>query len=183
MDNKTTLRRMIDKRILRRAVIDSFKKLDPRVQIRNPVMFVVEVVSLLTTGIFAFSVGIFAFSTSSAGGESAWFVFQISVWLWFTVLFANFAEALAEGRGKAQADAIRKTRQEVMAKRVPGYKPGLTLEALRAVYDVVPGPTLRRGEVAVVEPGDIVPADGEVIEGIASVDESAMTGESAPVIR
>jgi K+-transporting ATPase ATPase B chain len=144
--------------LLRAAILDSFRKLDPRVMVRNPVMFVVEVGSVLTTLVWLV--------------EPRAFTGQVTLWLWFTVLFANFAEALAEGRGKAQAAALRGLRQETVArKRVDGRE------------TQVPASSLRKGDVVVVEAGQVIPGDGEVIEGIASVDESAMTGESAPVIR
>ncbi len=160
---------LFDRAIVRQAIIDSFHKLDPRTLLRNPVMFVVEVVAAVTTILFVRDV--------VAGGPNAApaFVGQIAAWLWFTVLFANFAEAVAEGRGKAQADTLRRTKTETMAKRLRGEK--------RMDYELVPATGLRRGEVVVVEVGEIIPGDGDVIEGIASVDESAITGESAPVIR
>ncbi|MFA4885887.1 MAG: potassium-transporting ATPase subunit KdpB [Desulfotomaculaceae bacterium] len=151
--------------MLSRAVIDAFYKLDPRVLWTNPVMFVVEISAVLTT---------FFTIRDIAGGQSAttWFNLQISAWLWITVLFANFAEALAEGRGKAQAAALRRTRSETRAKKLVGDK-----------TDTVPASQLRKGDLVLVQAGDFIPGDGEVIEGIASVDESAITGESAPVIR
>ena len=152
--------------ILWRAVADSLRKLNPRVQWHNPVMFVVEVGAALTTLLGARDL-------LATGGSLAAFELQIAAWLWFTVIFANFAEALAEGRGKAQAEALRKTRAEVQAKKLVAG--GRT--------QVVPGSSLRAGDVVLVETGDLIPGDGEVIEGIASVDESAITGESAPVIR
>jgi potassium-transporting ATPase ATP-binding subunit len=148
------------------AVKDSFPKLDPRLQVKNPVMFIVELGSAITTAIFVIDL---------ARGRTSelWFVGVISIWLWLTVLFANFAEAIAEGRGKAQANALRATRT--------------TTTALRQTRDghleEVPAPELQRGDVVVVEAGMIIPADGEIIEGVGSVDESAITGESAPVIR
>lgn len=151
------------------AIIDSFKKLDPRHQIKNPVMFVVLVGSILTTGLY--------FQALSGRGEApAGFIFAISSWLWFTLIFANFAEAMAEGRGKAQAASLRHTRRDTLAKKLssPSYGSG---------YEKVSATTLRKGDVVLVEAGDIIPMDGEVVEGVASVDESAITGESAPVIR
>jgi K+-transporting ATPase ATPase B chain len=154
---------------MRRAVIDAVRKLDPRVQVRNPVMFVVLVGSSLTTGLWLQAL-------FGRGEAPAGFIFWISLWLWFTVLFANFAEAMAEGRGKAQAEALRRTRQDVQAKRLA--RPERSAAATR-----VPGSSLRQGDVVLVEAGDVIPGDGEVIEGVASVDESAITGESAPVIR
>ncbi|MFB0489945.1 K+-transporting ATPase ATPase B chain [Methylobacterium sp. OAE515] len=148
------------------ALIGSVRKLDPRAMIRNPVMFVVEVVALLTTVLFARDL--------ITGGSDLAFSGQIILWLWFTLIFANFAEALAEGRGKAQADSLRRTRTEMTAKRLTGQ--GLA-------YEMVPGTTLKVGDVVLVEAGDLIPSDGEVIEGVASVNEAAITGESAPVIR
>jgi K+-transporting ATPase ATPase B chain len=153
--------------VLRAALADSLRKLDPRVQFRNPVMFVVEIGSLLTTLVW-----IRDLVAPAAGAIGPAFTGQVALWLWFTVLFANFAEALAEGRGKAQAAALRGLRQETMARRLAAGR-----------EERVPASTLRRGDVVVAEAGDTIPGDGEVIEGIASVDESAMTGESAPVIR
>ena len=151
--------------IVRRAVRDSLRKLDPRTMMKNPVMFVVEVGAALTTAIVV--------RDAIQGAPDLAFSFQITLWLWFTVLFANFAEALAEGRGKAQADTLRKTKTETLAKLLKrGGK-----------VDTIPATQLRRGEVVLCEAGDTIPGDGEVIEGIASVDESAITGESAPVIR
>ena len=157
--------------IIRRGVVDALRKLDPRVQVRNPVMFVVYVASLLTTvlGLMA-AVGV--------GGDlgQPWFVLAIAAWLWLTVLFANFAEAVAEGRGKAQAAALRSTRREIQAKRLEdGRRSGR--------FDIVPANSLRKGDCFLVEARETIPADGEVAEGVASVDESAITGESAPVLR
>src|SRR5512143_1562664 len=153
--------------ILRAAARDSLRKLDPRTTAKNPVMFVVEVGSVLTTLVWLRDL-----VAPVAGGVPAWFTGNVAVWLWFTVLFANFAEALAEGRGKAQAAALRGLRQETLArKRVDGRE------------EKVLASSLRRGDVVVVAAGEVIPGDGEVIEGIASVDESAVTGESAPVIR
>jgi potassium-transporting ATPase ATP-binding subunit len=155
--------------IWRTAIRDSFLRLDPRQQIRNPVMFVVEVGSMLTTILFFQALG-------GKGEAPAPFIGSVSAWLWFTVVFANFAEALAEGRGKAQAEALRRARRETPAKRLQRPVRG-------APYETVSSTALRKGDVVLVETGGIIPADGEVIEGIASVDESAVTGESAPVIR
>ncbi|BAU92618.1 potassium transporter ATPase B chain KdpB [Methylorubrum populi] len=148
------------------ALLGSLTKLDPRAMIRNPVMFVVEVVAALTTVLFLRDL--------AAGGSDLFFSGQIILWLWFTLLFANFAEALAEGRGKAQAESLRRTRTEMTAKRLTGGGPG---------YETVPGTSLKLGDVVLVEAGDLIPSDGEVIEGVASVNEAAITGESAPVIR
>jgi K+-transporting ATPase ATPase B chain len=157
------------RQLLRRAVLDSFVKLDPRRQARNPVMFVVEAGSVLTTLLFLRAL-------IGKGEESAGYVGGVAAWLWFTVLFANLAEALAEGRGKAQAEALRRTRHETMARK-------LRSADRHAACETVDSTALRQGDVVLVEAGDIIPADGDVIEGIASVDESAVTGESAPVIR
>ena len=162
-------RALFDPPIVRRAIIDSFRKLDPRHQVRNPVMFVVEVGSVLTTSLFLQAL-------SGQGEAPAGFILAISLWLWFTVVFANFAEAMAEGSGKAQADTLRRSRRDVPAKKLARPQHG-------AEYTTVSAGALRQGDVVVVEAGDFIPSDGEVIEGIASVDESAITGESAPVIR
>ena len=158
---------LFDARIVIPAIGSAFVKLDPRVLMKNPVMFVLEVVSVLTTIILVRDI---VMMTGNVGFE-----FQIVLWLWFTVLFANFAEAIAEGRGKAQADALRRTRTETQAKLLIGTD--------RRNYRRVPGTSLRVGDVVVVEAGDTIPSDGEVVEGIASVNEAAITGESAPVIR
>ncbi|HEY3345382.1 MAG TPA: potassium-transporting ATPase subunit KdpB, partial [Anaerolineaceae bacterium] len=155
--------------LYRRAIVDSFTKLDPRRIVRNPVMFVVEVGSILTTALWIQAL-------LGKGEAPAAFIGAVTLWLWFTVLFANFSEAMAEGRGKAQADALRRTRQETQAKK-------LRQSSRTSGYDRVPSSDLRQGTFFLVEAGDIIPADGEVVEGIASVDESAVTGESAPVIR
>lgn len=149
---------------------DAFRKLDPRWLIKNPVMFTVEIGSAFTTLLFLHS------AFSGAGEASAGFILAISLWLWFTVLFGNFAEAMAEGRGKAQADTLRRSRREVPAKR-------LSEPHRNASFEEVLSAELKRGDVVLVEAGDVIPVDGDVIEGIASVDESAITGESAPVIR
>jgi len=166
---KARARPLFDLPIVRQAIIDSFRKLDPRHQVRNPVMFVVEVGSVLTTGLFIQAL-------LGKGEAPASFILAISAWLWFTVVFANFAESMAEGRGKAQADALRRARRDVNAKKLA--QPQRT-----ASYQTVAAGTLRKGDVVLVEAGDQIPGDGEAIEGIASVDESAITGESAPVIR
>ncbi|MCC7275337.1 MAG: potassium-transporting ATPase subunit KdpB, partial [Alphaproteobacteria bacterium] len=158
---------LLDAGILVPAAGAAFAKLDPRTLIRNPVMFVVAVVSLLTTVLFLRDL--------ATGAGNLGFSFQIILWLWFTVLFANFAEAVAEGRGKAQADALRRTRTETEAKLLTGED--------RSKWKSVRGTSLKVGDVVLVQAGDIIPSDGEVIEGIASVNESAITGESAPVIR
>jgi K+-transporting ATPase ATPase B chain len=153
--------------VLRVALLDSFRKLDPRIMARNPVMFVVEIGSVLTSLVWLYDV-----FTRPAGAEPVWFTGHVTVWLWFTVLFANFAEALAEGRGKAQAAALRGLRQETAARKL-----------VNSHEERVPASTLRKGDRVVVDAGEVIPGDGEVVEGIASVDESAVTGESAPVIR
>lgn len=167
--NQPKNRPLFDLPIVRRASIDAFKKLNPRQMIRNPVMFVVEVGSILTTVLFGQAL-------FGQGEAPPGFIFAISSWLWFTLLFANFAEAMAEGRGKAQAESLRRTRRDIMAKKLaaPRYDADQT---------TVPAPNLRKGDLVLVEPGDVIPSDGEVLEGIATVDESAITGESAPVIR
>jgi K+-transporting ATPase ATPase B chain len=154
-------------RIVKRAIADSFVKLSPRAMMKNPVMFVVEVGSLLTT--IQLIRGIIK---PIPGVTSTLFELQITLWLWFTVLFANFAEAMAEGRGKAQADNLRKTRTETTAKRI-----------LNGKSEIVSATQLRRDDVVLVVAGEFIPGDGEIVEGVASVDESAITGESAPVIR
>jgi K+-transporting ATPase ATPase B chain len=154
-----------DPAIIRPATVDSFRKLDPRIQFKNPVMFIVEVGSLLTTVVFIQDL------TGNTG--HALFTGQVAFWLWFTVLFANFAEAMAEGRGKAQADALRKARTETVANR-------LTTDGRT---ETVPAAGLRKHDEVMVKAGEFIPADGEIIEGVAAVDESAITGESAPVVR
>ena len=169
MAGATTERPLFDWPIIREATVDSFRKLAPRVQVRNPVMFVVSVGSILTTLLWLQAL-------VGKGEAPAGFIFAVSIWLWFTVLFANFAEAMAEGRGKAQAASLRKARRDVQAKRLRQPHHG-------ADHALVPGTSLRKGDVVLVEAGDFIPADGEVIEGVASVNEAAITGESAPVIR
>jgi len=169
MPSSLRARPLFDPPIVRRAVLDAFKKLNPRHQVRNPVMFTVLVGSVLTTGL-----GIQALF--QVGPESPGFILGVSAWLWFTVLFANFAEAMAEGRGKAQADSLRQTRRETIAKKLDEPRRGAKSKPESAS-------ALRKDDVVLVEAGDQIPADGEVVEGVASVDESAITGESAPVIR
>jgi K+-transporting ATPase ATPase B chain len=156
---------LLDPKMLWKSLPDAFLKFDPRVQIKNPVMFVVEVGSVLTT--------------YSAIIHSSIFAWTITVWLWLTVLFANLAEAVAEGRGKAQADTLRRTKRETVARKLVGWKPGDTSFRI----DEVPGTQLTVGDYVIVEPGQTIPGDGDVVQGVASVDESAITGESAPVIR
>jgi potassium-transporting ATPase ATP-binding subunit len=160
---------LFDLPIVWQATIDSFKKLTPQRQVRNPVMFVVYVGSILTTLLWMQAI-------AGRGEASAGFIFGVTLWLWFTVLFANFAEAMAEGRGKAQAASLRKARRDLQAKR-------LARPERSAKYETISATTLRKGDVVLVEAGEFIPADGEVIEGVASVNESAITGESAPVIR
>src|SRR6266508_1400763 len=169
METRIKARALFDPPLVRRAIIDSFTKLDPRHQVKNPVMFVVEVGSVLTTLLFLQAL-------VGHGEAPAGFILAISLWLWFTVVFANFAEAMAEGRGKAQADTLRRARRDVPAKKLARPQYG-------AEYTSIAAATLRQGDVVVVEAGEFIPSDGEVIEGVASVDESAITGESAPVIR
>jgi len=167
-----------DPKIIRRAIPDSFKKLDPRVQVKNPVMFVVEIGSAITTIEFIrllFTQPSGSFTRSVLTYETI-FVLAVSVWLWFTVVFANFAEAMAEGRGKAQADTLRRARTTTMAKRLASADRNGQVQEVAA-------PDLRKGDLVLVEAGDVIPGDGDVVEGVASVDESAITGESAPVIR
>ncbi len=163
---------IFDRSLIVPAIGASFRKLDPRTLVKNPVMFCVETVAALTTIFFLRDLIV---GGGTAIGTNAAFSGQITLWLWFTVLFANFAEAVAEGRGKAQADALRRTRTETKAKR---------LEAAQSRhFDLVDAVALKPGDLVLVEAGDLVPSDGEVVEGVASVDKSAITGESAPVIR
>src|SRR3989440_12215122 len=159
---KTRKRAVWEWKIVRRAIWDAFVKLNPRKMMGNPVMFVVEIGSVITT-VLLFQ-----------GGPAFKFNLQITLWLWFTVVFANFAEAMAEGRGKAQADTLRKARSETIANRLTGSN---------GLVEKVPSSKLRAGDLVSVSAGEFIPSDGEIIEGVASVDESAITGESAPVIR
>ncbi|HJY99660.1 MAG TPA: potassium-transporting ATPase subunit B, partial [Streptosporangiaceae bacterium] len=156
-----TSRGLFDPEILGRATVDSVKKLDPRVQVRNPVMFVVLIGTVVTLTESLAHPGIFDWS--------------VTVWLALTVLFANFAEAIAEGRGKAQADTLRRVRSDTQARRLRPEEPG--------AEEQIPAAELVKGDLVVCEPGDLIPSDGEIVQGVASVDESAITGESAPVIR
>ena len=158
---------LMDPKIVVPAIGQAFVKLDPRTLIKNPVMFVLEIVTALTTVILIRDL--------LTHGTNIGFEFQIILWLWFTVLFANFAEAIAEGRGKAQADALRRTRTETKAKLLSGSD--------RKNFKLIPSTTLKVGDVVLVDAGDLIPSDGEIIEGVASVNEAAITGESAPVIR
>ncbi|MGA7437025.1 MAG: potassium-transporting ATPase subunit KdpB [Luteibacter sp.] len=169
MNNPTTARRGFDRALVSRALGDAFIKLSPRMQFRNPVMFVVFVCSILTTLLWVQAL-------AGHGEAPTGFIFWVSLWLWFTLLFANFAEALAEGRGKAQADALRGSRRDVAAKK-------LASADRNAAIVFTPSSELRTGHFVLVEAGEIVPGDGEIVDGAASVDESAITGESAPVIR
>src|SRR5262245_10136412 len=156
---------LLDPKQLLRSTPDALRKLNPATLWRNPVMFIVEIGSVFTTVLAIINPSVFAW--------------LITVWLWLTVVFANLAEAVAEGRGKAQADALRKAKTDTMARRLVDWRPGVSAPKEEAV----PAPALRQGDVVVVEAGQTIPGDGDVIEGIASVDESAITGESAPVIR
>ena len=162
-------RKLFDGPIVKGAVVDAFRKLDPRHQFKNPVMFVVEVGSALTTVLFVQAL-------AGKGEAPAGFILAVSLWLWFTVLFANFAEAMAEGRGKAQAEALRQARKDTPAKKLAEARRDATVETVSSA-------TLRKGDVVLIEADDDVPCDGEIIEGVASVNEAAITGESAPVIR
>src|SRR5258706_7921375 len=158
-------RPLFDPEIVGRAISASFGKLNPVTLMKNPVMFVVEIGALLTT--------VFLVRDIATGAAGIGFSLQIALWLWFTVLFANFAEAMAEARGKAQADTLRKTKTDVVAKRLTAA----------GTIEQVPGSMLRVGDVVICDATDLIPGDGEVIEGVATVDESVITGESAPVIR
>lgn len=155
---------VLDPAMLWKSTPQALSKLDPRTLWRNPVMFIVEVGAV--------------WATALAIAEPTWFAWLIVVWLWLTVVFANLAEAVAEGRGKAQAETLRKAKTQTMARRLTGWTPGSPL-----VEEEVAAPLLRQGDIVVVEAGQVIPGDGDVVEGIASVDESAITGESAPVIR
>src|SRR3989454_9662847 len=166
MARSVKARSLFDLSIVSQAVVDSFRKLTPRRQVRNLVMFVVYVGSILTTLLWVQAL-------VGRGEAPAWFIFWVSVWLWFTVLFANFAEAMAEGRGKAQAASLRKARRDLQAKRLARPERG-------ARYETVPASALRKGQVVLVEAGDFVPADGEGIESVASVNEGGLTREGAP---
>lgn len=169
MTRKAESRNLFTSAIFKQALLDSFVKLDPRVQIRNPVMFVVEIGSIFTTVLYIAAL-------AGSAEEKPGFIFAVSVWLWFTLLFANFSESIAEGRGKAQAATLRRARQDVKAKKLEEPKYG-------ASFIEISASELRKGDVVLVLAGETIPCDGDVIEGIASVDESAITGESAPVIR
>src|SRR5262249_20044192 len=162
-------RALVTRRILREALVDSFVKLLPQHQWKNPVMFVVYLGSFLTTILWIQAL-------AGKGEAPASFILAVTLWLWFTVLFANFAEAVAEGRSKAQAAALRSAKRDILAKKLD--RPLRTASWVR-----VASTALKKGDAFLVEAGDFIPADGEVIDGVASVDESAITGESAPVIR
>jgi len=161
-------RSLFDRAILRQAIVDSLRKLTLARQVRNPVMFVVWVGSILTSLLWVQAL-------VGKGEAPPWFIFWVAVWLWFTVLFANFAEAMAEGRGKAQAASLRKARRDLQAKRLR--------RADSRDYETAPASSLQKGQLVLVEAGDFVPADGTIVDGVASVNEAAITGESAPVIR
>ena len=169
MASKAKPQGLFDSKIIAGASIDALRKLDPRALAKNPVIFVTEVVSLMVT--------LFFIRDLATHNGTAAFSGQIAAWLWFTVLFANFAEAVAEGRGKAQADALRRTRSDTRAKRY------IDPENLNSVVEGVNALDLRLGDIVLVEAGEIIPGDGDILEGVASVNESAITGESAPVIR
>lgn len=169
MTTKPVSTSLMDPEILQQAAIDAFLKLTPQQQWKNPVMFVVYLGSILTTILWIQALG-------GHGEESTSFILNVSLWLWFTVLFANFAEAVAEGRSKAQAAFLRTAKRDIIAKKLDEPRYG-------ASFSNVSGANLRKGDVVLIETGDFVPGDGDVIEGVASVDESAITGESAPVIR
>jgi K+-transporting ATPase ATPase B chain len=177
MASKAKQLALFDTAILGSATLESFKKLAPQLVMKNPVMFVVEIGSVLTTAIWLRDV--FA---PVPGAAPKWFTLAVSLWLWFTVVFANFAEAVAEGRGKAQADTLRKMRQETIARKLRTWPAPPEVIPL-ANEEMIPASRLRKGDLVVVEANGIIPGDGDVVEGIASVDESAITGESAPVIR
>ncbi|MBS1213879.1 MAG: potassium-transporting ATPase subunit, partial [Proteobacteria bacterium] len=169
MSKKSVSTSLINPQILQEAMVDSFRKLTPRQQWKNPVMFVVYIGSILTTLLWL--------QAATGEGEApAGFILAVTLWLWFTVVFANFAEAVAEGRSKAQAAFLRSAKRDIAAKKLDEPRYGSN-------YSKVAGSSLRRDDVVLIEAGDFVPGDGEVIEGVASVDESAITGESAPVIR
>jgi K+-transporting ATPase ATPase B chain len=176
MSTQAKARPLLDPEIVRGAVAASFVKLDPRHQVRNPVMFVVLVGSVLTTALWVQAL-------LGHGEARPGFILAISLWLWFTVLFANFAEAMAEGRGKAQADALRKARRDITARRLARAPMNGSFDPAREHFTPVTSADLRKGHLVFVEAGEFIPSDGEIVVGIASVDESAITGESAPVIR
>jgi potassium-transporting ATPase ATP-binding subunit len=176
MPTNAKARPLLDREIIQGALLASFAKLHPRHQVRNPVMFVVLIGSLLTTLLFFQALG-------GAGEAPAGFILAVSLWLWFTVLFANFAEAMAEGRGKAQADALRKSRRDIVARKLDRAPTNGAFDPAKARFTNTTSADLRKGDIVFIEAGEYVPSDGEIVSGIASVDESAITGESAPVIR
>jgi K+-transporting ATPase ATPase B chain len=176
MQTHAKARPLFEPEIVRGAIVASFTKLDPRHQVRNPVMFVVLIGSILTTCLFVQAL-------LGHGEARPTFILAISAWLWFTVLFANFAEAMAEGRGKAQADALRKARRDITARKLDRPPSDGTFDPRTAKVTQVTSADLRKGHAVLVEAGEFIPSDGEIVVGIASVDESAITGESAPVIR
>ncbi|HQU35571.1 MAG TPA: potassium-transporting ATPase subunit B, partial [Anaerolineales bacterium] len=173
MTTQTKKQTQMKQEMYRRAIVESFIKLNPRWMVRNPVMFVVEVGSALTTTLWIQAI-------FGQGEAPTSFIGAIALWLWFTVLFANFSEAVAEGRGKAQAESLRKARQDTPAKKVASKAE--TFDA-NVKHEIVSSTALRKDDLYLVVVGDILPADGEIVAGIASVDESAVTGESAPVVR
>src|SRR6266498_4243180 len=174
MNTQTKKQTIYGREIYQRAIAESFLKLNPRWMVRNPVMFVVEVGSVLTTALWVQAL-------AGRGEAPTGFIGAIALWLWFTVLFANFSEAVAEGRGKAQAESLRKARQDTPAKRLRGQ--ANDVQAALSKTEVVSSTALHKNDLYLVEAGDILPADGEITVGIASIDESAITGESAPVVR
>jgi len=176
MSTGSKARPLFDLEIVRGAIGASFTKLDPRHQVRNPVMFVVLIASVLTTLLFFQALG-------GHGEAPAGFILAVTLWLWFTVLFANFAEAMAEGRGKAQADALRKSRRDIVTRKLTAPPDSRTFRPASATTVPTTSADLRKGDVVLVDAGEFVPSDGEIVVGVASVDESAITGESAPVIR
>jgi potassium-transporting ATPase ATP-binding subunit len=176
MPTSSHARPLLDREIVRGALGAAVRKLDPRHQVRNPVMFVVLLGSVLTTGLWLQAL-------VGHGEAPAWFILAVSLWLWFTVLFANFAEAMAEGRGRAQADALRRSRRDIVAHRLDRPPADAQFDPRTARVAPVSSADLRKGDVVLVSAGEFIPSDGEIVAGIASVDESAITGESAPVIR
>ena len=177
MASKVKQLSLFDASIVRSAVLESLKKLSPNLVMKNPVMFVVEIGSVLTTALWLRDL-----VAPAPGAAPRWFTLSVSLWLWFTVIFANFAEAVAEGRGKAQADSLRRMRQETIARKIRSWPaPADVIPA--ANEEMIPASRLKKGDLVVIEANGIIPGDGDVVQGIASVDESAITGESAPVIR
>src|SRR5450432_260783 len=177
MASKAKQLSLFDPSIVRSAVLSSLKKLAPQLVMKNPVMFVVEIGSVLTTALWVRDL-----VSPVPGAAPRWFTLSVSLWLWFTVIFANFAEAVAEGRGKAQADSLRRMRQETIARKVRTWPAPADVIPV-ANEEMIPASRLKKGDLVVIEANGIIPGDGDVVQGIASVDESAITGESAPVIR